>query len=54
MAGSFCLARSPVRVTLLVALPPAAAERGTFTPACAERDLKAVTLIEAPGRVRQA
>ena len=39
--------------SLLVAAPAGAAERGSFTPACAERDLKVVTLIEAHGEVPQ-
>ena len=34
--------------------PASAAERGTFTPACAERDLRAVTLIERQGEVHYA
>ena len=31
--------------------PASAAERGTFTPVCAERDLRAVALIERQGEV---
>ena len=34
--------------------PASAAERGTFTPACAERDLQAVALIERQGEVYDA
>ena len=37
--------------SLLVAAPAGAAERGSFTPACAERDLRVVTLIEAQGEI---
>jgi hypothetical protein len=35
--------------SLLLSSAAGAAERGTYTPACAERDLKAVTLIELHG-----
>ena len=34
--------------------PASAGDRGTFTPACAERDLRAVTLIERQGEVNGA
>jgi hypothetical protein len=34
--------------------PASAAERGTFTPVCAERDLQAVALIERQGEVYDA
>jgi hypothetical protein len=35
--------------SLLLDAPAGAAERGSYTPACAERDLKAITLIEQRG-----
>ena len=53
MAKSFAW-RNLLCATLVLGAPATAAERGTFTPACAERDLRAVTLIEATGRVTQS
>ena len=35
----------------VLAAPASAAERNAFTPACAERDLRAVALIERQGEV---
>ena len=36
----------------VLAAPASAAEQGTFTPACAERDLRAFALIERQGEVQ--
>ena len=48
MAKSFAW-RDLLCASLVLGAPATAAERGTFTPACAERDLRAVTLIEQQG-----
>ena len=48
MAKSFAW-RNLLFASLVLCAPATAAERGTFTPACAERDLRAVTLIEQQG-----
>ena len=48
MAKSFVW-RDLLCASLVLVAPATAAERGTFTPACAERDLRAVTLIEQQG-----
>jgi hypothetical protein len=48
MAKSFAW-RDLLCASLVLSAPATAAERGTFTPACAERDLRAVTMIEQQG-----
>ena len=48
MAKSFAW-RDLLCASLVLGAPATAAERGTFTPACAERDLRAVTMIEQQG-----